>query len=406
MNTDLLVCNGNLNPVMSESPIVDLRLLNVAHHDLLTFWPERTLQHLETLHLDCRNTDERAPGAGNFLGSLTLPKLSTIRFTGYSGKLLPALFALISRSLSRSSCMLTTLELCHPLTSTELVSLSRVASSLETLLTCLPLCADSAGLLQLACRPESNTPPLLPNLQKLHFFVVENYYLEDDYLTDVQIEGLTQIAETRCEIEEPRTRQRPALGKLRRLQDFRIVFPNVGECNAGQEALEAKRPYSLSPRSIQRLKFLENWLESNFYNLFNRSNGPPLTRKNTQKRLPFARFGGVERICHVEDVAELYVCDGYRSAVSIGIHRQWQESGIHHFMHDIYHNMDSPRISDGHRKKAGRILDKFTPLLLNDVRNRKWSYQGVHSICYVSNDNCMIFVSSKSCLLKHIPVLF
>jgi hypothetical protein len=47
---------------MSESPIVDLRLLTVTHHDLLTFWPERTLQYLETLHLDCRNMNEGAPG--------------------------------------------------------------------------------------------------------------------------------------------------------------------------------------------------------------------------------------------------------------------------------------------------------------------------------------------------------
>jgi len=70
---------------------------------------------------------------------------------------------------------------------------------------------------------------------------------------------------------------------------------------------------------------------------------------------------------------------------------QWQESGIHHTMYDLYH---SPGwVSDGCCKKAKRILDKLTPMLLNDVRNRKWSYQGIHSICYISNDHCMTFVS-------------
>jgi hypothetical protein len=73
--------------------------------------------------------------------------------------------------------MLSTLELCHPLchplTSRELVSLLRIATSLETLVTHLPMSADSEGLLQLACCLRSNIPPLLPNLRKLHFFVVK-----------------------------------------------------------------------------------------------------------------------------------------------------------------------------------------------------------------------------------------
>jgi hypothetical protein len=221
--------------------------------------------------------------------------------------------------------------------------------------------------------------------------------------TDDRIKGLTQIAETRCEIEEPRNCQHHPLGKVRRLQDFRIVFRNVKECLAGQEALEAKRPYSLSPRSLQRRYFLENWLGFptlnfdilqviNFRDL-------PLTRKNTRKRLRFACFGGIERMCDVEDVAELYVRDGYRFAVPIEIYCQWQESGIHHFIYDTYHSLNTdPRswISDDQRKKAKLILDKLTPMLLNDVRNRKWSYQGIQSICYVSNDHGMISSPPRS----------
>jgi len=300
--------------------------------------------------------------------------------------------------------MLSMLELCHPLTSRELVSLSQAATSLENLLANLPgpFPEDCEGFLQLAFRPESNTPPLLPNLQKLHFFLKGGGYRAGT-LTDDRIKGLTQIAETRCEIEEPRNCQHPPLRKVRWLQDFRIIFRSVRECLAGQEALEAKRPYSLSLRSLQRLYFLEDWLGSlnlnidifrviNFRDL-------PLTRKNRRKRLWFPCFGGIERMCDVEDVAELYVRDGYRFAVPIGIYRQWQESGIHHFMYDIYHslNMDSHIwISDDQHRKAKLILDKLTPMLLNDVRNRKWSYQGIQSICYVSNDHGMVLSPPRS----------
>ena len=35
-------------------------------------------------------------------------------------------------------------------------------------------------------------------------------------------------------------------------------------------------------------------------------------------------------------------------------------------------------ISDDQRKKAKLILDKLTPMLFNDARNRKWSYQGMN----------------------------
>lgn len=248
INKNPLVFNGNPNyPVMTESPIVDLRVLKVTYHNHLTFWPERTLQHLETLHLGYNSI--YGPGADNFLGSLTLPKVSTITVTSYPpGKLFSALLALISRSFSGSSCMLSTFELCHLFTSRELVSLSKVATSLENLLTRLPLSPDSEELLQLAFRPESNTPPLLPNLQKLHFFVIRNC-CEAETLTDGRIEGLTQIAETRCEIEGPRNCWHPPPGKVRRLQDFRIVFPNARECHAGQEALEAKRLYCILSQS-------------------------------------------------------------------------------------------------------------------------------------------------------------
>ena len=234
INKNPLVRNGNPNyPVMSESPIVDLRVLNVTHHDLLNLWPERTLQYLETLHLGYSNIYREAP-TDNFLGSLTLPKVSTIRVTNYSGNLFPPLFALLSRSFSGSSCMLSTLELFHPLTARELVSLSQVATSLENLVARLPgpLPDDCEGFLRLAFRPESNTPPLLPNLQKLHFFLKGGCY-QAGTLTDDRIEGLTQIAETWCEIEEPRNCQHPPLGKIRRLQDFRIVLRNV---------LQAKKP--------------------------------------------------------------------------------------------------------------------------------------------------------------------
>lgn len=107
----------------------------------------------------------------------------------------------------------------------------------------------------------------------------------------------------------------------------------------------------------------------------------------------------IERMCDVEDVAELYVRDGYRFAVPIGIYRQWQESGFHHFMYDIYHSLNTDSriwISDDQRKKAKLILDTLTPMLLNDVRNRKWSYQGIQSICYVSNDHGMICLSLEA----------
>lgn len=66
-------------------------------------------------------------------------------------------------------------------------------------------------------------------------------------------------------------------------------------------------------------------------------------------------------------------------------------------MYDVYHNltMDSRSgwISNDQHEKAKLILDKFTPMLLNDVRNRKWSYQGIHSI---SNDHSMIFSPLKA----------
>ena len=328
INKNPLVHNGNPNfAVMSESPIVDLRLLNITDHDLLNLWPERMLQYLETLHLGYSNLYRGVPSTDNFLGSLTLPKVSTIRVTSYSENLFPPLFALILRSFSGSSCMLSTLELCHPLTSRELVSLSQAATSLENLLANLPgpFPEDCEGFLQLAFCPESNTPPLLPNLQKLHFFLKGGGYRAGT-LTDDWIKGLTQIAETRCEIEEPRNCQHPPLRKVRRLQDFWIIFRSVRECLAGQEALEAKRPYSLSPRSLQRLYFLEDWLGSSNLNIdiFRVINfrDLPLTRKNTRKRLWFPCFGGIEHMCDVEDVAELYVHDGYHFSVPIGIYHQ------------------------------------------------------------------------------------
>jgi len=324
INRDPLVCNGKPNyPVMSESSIVDLRVLRVTHQDLLAFWPERTLRYLETLHLDFMSRVGGTPGTDhdNFLGSLTLPKVSTISVTNYPGKLLPALFALMSRSFSGTSYMLTTLKLCHSLTFIELLSLSRVATSLETLVTCLPLSADSEGLLQLAFCPESHYSLRLPNLQKLHFFVTEEYHI----LTVSQIKGLTQIAETRCEIVETRNRQHPPLWKVRRLKDFRVVFPSAWECIVGQEALEAKRQYSLSPKSIQRIEFIADWLGPTDLNmvikLFKHSHGSPLTHKNARKKRWFARFRGVEDdMCDIFNVAELYVCDDCRSTIAVGIY--------------------------------------------------------------------------------------
>ena len=59
INSNSLVCNGKLNyPIMSESSIIDLRVLNITHQDLLAFWPEWTLQYLKTLYLGCMSKGE------------------------------------------------------------------------------------------------------------------------------------------------------------------------------------------------------------------------------------------------------------------------------------------------------------------------------------------------------------
>jgi len=292
--------------LVSNSPLVELRMANLTLDDLLKPWPARTLPHLRYLHLDFDAPPDDAEDlfTDNMLDSLTLPSICSIKITNYPDAIVAPLYSLLSRSLLPGTCLwkleFSTYHL-RDFAPEALISLFRLTPCLMTLYMYLP-CSDV--LSWLIHYPDSDVPSLLPNLQHLYFFVAT------DSLDGTECE-LRQIAQSRCEIEDPKTRNNHApYGHIRRLENFRIIFPMASLCHRGLEVLEDKQPYFSNEEAVARINSLKDWtgvihsLPHFFY--YNHLTPPKMIK--LRRALELARFfTGIESIC-VEHVRELYVC--------------------------------------------------------------------------------------------------
>ncbi|KIM46711.1 hypothetical protein M413DRAFT_440300 [Hebeloma cylindrosporum] len=356
--------------LISNSPLADLRMANLTLNDLLKYWPARTLDDLKYLHLDFDAPPDDAEDlvGDNMLNSLTLPSICSIKITNYPDAILSPLTALISRSLLPGTCLwkleFSTYHL-REFAGEELTALFQLTPCLMSLSMYLP---SSYVLSWLIHRPDSDVPALLPNLQHLYFFVAT------DALDGTEYE-LRQIAQTRCEIQDPKTSNNHApYGQVRRLQDFRIVFPMTSLCHDGLELLEEKGSYFSNRESVARIESLKDWtgvinsLPNFFY--YNQQTPPKMIK--LRRALELARFfTAIESVC-VEYVRELY------------------QSDIHHLMYHLYKlsPSDLPGENIYHfRKRAKAMLDNWSSLLRNDVKNRNWAFQGQNSIYYICNDH-------------------
>ena len=375
--------------VISNSPLVDLRMANLTLDDLLIYWPARSLDHLKYLHLDfgAPPNDAEDLDADNMLNSLTLPSICAIKITNYPDAILPPLIDLLSRSMLPGTCLWKLEFSTYHLRefSDELPSLFRLTPCLMSLSMYLPSSYVLSWLIQ---DPYSDIPPLLPNLQHLYFFVAT------DCLDGTEHE-LRQIAYTRCEIEDPKTSNNHApYGQVRRLEDFRIIFPMTSLCHSELEILETKQTYFFSQESHARINILKDWmgvinsLPTFFY--YHELTPPKMIK--LRRALELSRFfTAIESIC-VEDVRELYV--RYPPSTiknSISHFKLSQVSDIHHLMYHLYKLLpsDLPGENIYHfRKRAKAMLDNWSFLLLKDIKNRNWAFQGQNSIYYVCSDHC------------------
>ena len=291
--------------VISNSPLADLRMANLTLDDLLKYWPARSLDHLRYLHLDFAPAPYEAEDldADNMLNSLTLPSICSIKITSYPDAIVAPLTDLISRSMLPRTCLwkleFSTYHL-RDFAAEELISLFRLMPCLMSLSMYLPSSYVLSWLIQY---PYSDVPALLPNLQHLYFFVAT------DTLDGTEHE-LREIAYTRCEIEDPKTSNNHApYGQVRRLEDFRIIFPMTSLCHSELEILETKQAYFYDQESVARMAVLKDWMGvvNSLPNFFYYHEITPPKMLKLRRALELQRFfTGIESIC-VEDVRELYV---------------------------------------------------------------------------------------------------
>ena len=74
-----------------------------------------------------------------------------------------------------------------------------------------------------------------------------------------------------------------------------------------------------------------------------------------------------------------------------------QQSDIHHLMYHLYNlsPSDLPVENIYHfRKRAKALLDNWFAMLLGDVKNRNWAFQGQNSIYYICSNHCKLKVLS------------
>ncbi|KAF9567122.1 hypothetical protein CPC08DRAFT_39923 [Agrocybe pediades] len=371
--------------VPASQSLVELQLTRLPNEELCRKWPEVQLDNLRLLLINFYSNEEEEPQdaiTDNFLRSLKVPSIEEIRITNYPGNIIPPLTSLIYHSLQCTSLQELAISTYYlgEFQPGELASFLELTPSLRRLSIYLPSVLDLHRLVL-----NSDTPqPLLPNLEELFIFVYDSISGYEEVLAQLAVSRCEQRTSTApsqtCHFSQATNRtiySESTFEDVRRFQHMRIIFPAAVLCHSGHEVIEcchSGTANDLSPLAMDRVTTLKNWtpLANSLPSIFSYfwSPSPKLGMKIKRALQVSQFFSNIENV-RVESVQELYLSD------------------IHHLMYHVS-NLSSSEVPGDNlyhfRRRAKALLDKWAPFLLNDLHNRRWAFQGGHSIVYVPKD--------------------
>ncbi|PPQ66796.1 hypothetical protein CVT26_009642 [Gymnopilus dilepis] len=373
----------------SASTLQDLSFGRFPMEDIQRPWPHSTLPELTNLIVKFENTGDEDDSydnlQDNFFTHLTLPNVNRIDITNYPKNLLPVLSSLITRSFPAQQA--TTLQELSFSTyylaeynPGDLATFLELTPFLKKLRVYLPHTQD---LERLVVIPGSDQP-LLPRLEELCIFVYDSVEGCEDVLS--------QIARSRCEPiltnnsrNDPNAPSSTSPSPPTRLQHFRLVFPGAVLCHAGHEKLEESsrsasviptESSSAEPKDMEdRVALLKDWtpLASSLPSIFAFWARPArMGLKKMKRAFQVSQWFSMVEGIKIQGVKELY------------------RSDIHHLMYHIslLPSSDLPGDNIYHfRKRARALLEKWSRLLAEDIKNRRWAFQGAQSVVYVPQDH-------------------
>ncbi|CAA7267221.1 unnamed protein product [Cyclocybe aegerita] len=354
-------CNDSpLHNVLTQSnDISNLSARGITSNNLGLSRPRTSLPNLTSFDIhyiplptDLDSISSNDDSINSLLNSLTLPAVESIAITNFPVNPIPALSALLSRSLActarlQNLALGTCLQTIPP---GELTALLRGLDDLVKLSIAMPHSSDLEAFI---VRP--NQLVLLPHLESLHIGVSTPVYNLE--------RTLNEIASTRF-LESPEA----SVGLASPLLQMRLIFADAGNCHLSHERLEQDvSQYILRahPRELQNIRYK---LEKEIPQL---SGSLPTTPSKLDLKINHAYklakvFNALEKH-DVNDVHDLY------------------GSSIHHAMYHVanVHPSSIPGEKIYHfQRRATALLKKWAVMLLADVPNRRWAFQGEHSIVY------------------------
>ncbi|KAJ3507471.1 hypothetical protein NLJ89_g6284 [Agrocybe chaxingu] len=354
-------CNDSpLHNVLTQSnEIHNLAARGITSNNLRLSRPRTSLPNLTSFDIhyvplppDLDSVLSNDDSVNNLLNSLILPAVESIAITNYPVNPIPPLSALLSRSLAYTSklqnlALGTCVRIIPP---GELAAFLRGLDDLVKLSIGMP---HSSDLEAFVVRP--NQPVLLPHLETLYIAVhTPVYNLE---------RTLNEIASTRF-LESPE----PSIGLASPLLQMRLIFADAGNCHLSHERLEqdvSQHILRAHPRELQNMRLK---LEKEIPQL---SGSLSVTTPRLDMKINHAyKLSKVFNALEKHDVNDVHDLHG---------------SNIHHAMYHVsnVHPSSIPGEKIYHfQRRATTLLNKWAPMLLADIPNRRWAFQGEHSIVY------------------------
>ncbi|KAJ3508527.1 hypothetical protein NLJ89_g5706 [Agrocybe chaxingu] len=297
-----------------------------------------------------------------FFEHLVLPNVKEITIKDHVGNPVLPLTLMLSRSPSPSPLQKLTFhtEFTKP---GQLTSLLQIVPHLRELDICLPPIDDLTNLIYF-----SEGSQLVPNLQKLRLVV--NSVRESSAI-------LRALAFTRCEWEDEdlwseydmKPPQRATLLSL-----FVITFREPQVHCEEREYLEVPRPSLITEADTESLNLLWYWRQQILDAMpWIAEAAVGRKRSLTARQLRFLdkMFSSIERFT-LTNVQHLHTT---RLHLTLDLLKSYRPSHIPG--NNKYH----------FQRRADKILERWSPLLLNDLENRQWALKGHDTLVYIPLDD-------------------
>lgn len=343
----------------------------------LSSHPTRTaptvLVELQKLHITFG-----CPAYRGFFDHVLMPNLKDLKVVNYTAGSFSIIGAMVARSSPEVPCLHSFT--CHMdfLKPAELSTFLRHTPRLEYLDITLPPVED---LREMHIHPFSN--PIVPNLQTLRVRATTT--------VREHAAALHSLAQNRCEwVDSARpasTSDSKKYSRVRRMKNFAIEFKDAQVHFMERQFLDS--PSDRVDALVRMyLRPCKNHIMELLPWIFEETVGKKRSLIAKQLRALDKTFKVIEGIV-VKDGRQLYVrTRASRSPCNCSCHftdSHLQMSGLHHALY-LLKRYPSSHIPGNEKYnfqgRASQILERWTPLLVNDMSNRRWALSAHHNLIY------------------------